>query len=90
MDRVLSRYFVSNETEDLENQKRKDRRSSDLFKQNKENVVRLSESTEQLDVALDFIRENPRTKLIGLSTKGNLVFKEGLTETKITKSGRIL
>jgi hypothetical protein len=28
--------------------------------------------------------------LIGLSTKGNLVFKEGLTETKITKSGRIL
>jgi hypothetical protein len=90
VDRVLSRYFVSNETEDLENQKRKDRRSSDLFKQNKENVVRLSESTEQLDVALDFIRENPRTKLIGLSTKGNLVFKEGLTETKITKSGRIL
>ena len=90
VDRVLSRYFVSNETEDLENQKRKDRRSSNLFKQNKENVVRLSESTEQLDVALDFIRENPRTKLIGLSTKGNLVFKEGLTETKITKSGRIL
>ena len=90
VDRVLSRYFVSNETEDSENQKRKERRSSDLFKQNKENIVRLSESTEQLDVALDFIRENPRTKLIGLSTKGNLVFKEGLTETKITKSGRIL
>jgi hypothetical protein len=90
VDRVLSRYFVSNETEDLENQKRKERRTSDLFKQNKENIVRLSESTEQLDVALDFIRENPRTKLIGLSTKGNLVFKEGLTETKITKSGRIL
>ena len=90
VDRVLSRYFVSDETEDLENQKRKERRTSDLFKQNKENIVRLSESTEQLDVALDFIRENPRTKLIGLSTKGNLVFKEGLTETKITKSGRIL
>jgi hypothetical protein len=90
VDRVLSRYFISDETEDLENQKRKERRTSDLFKQNKENIVRLSESTEQLDVALDFIRENPRTKLIGLSTKGNLVFKEGLTETKITKSGRIL
>ena len=90
VDRVLSRYFVSDETEDLENQKRKERRTSDLFKQNKENIVRLSESTEQLDVSLDFIRENPRTKLIGLSTKGNLVFKEGLTETKITKSGRIL
>ena len=90
VDRVLSRYFISDETEDLENQKRKERRTSDLFKQNKENIVRLSESTEQLDVALDFIRENPRTKLIGLSTKGNLVFKEGLTETKITKRGRIL
>jgi hypothetical protein len=90
VDRVLSRYFVFNEAEDLENQKRKERRTSDLYKKNKENIVRLSESTEQLDIALDFIRENPRTKLIGISTKGNLVFKEGLTETKITKSGKIL
>jgi hypothetical protein len=27
---------------------------------------------------------------MGLSTKGNLVFKEGINEVKITKSGQII
>jgi hypothetical protein len=27
---------------------------------------------------------------MGLSTRGNLIFKEGINETKITKSGEII
>ena len=69
---------------------RKDRKTNQSYKNNKENIVRLSESSEQLDVALDYIRENPRVKLMGLSTKGNLIFKEGINEIKISKSGKMI
>jgi hypothetical protein len=90
VDKVLSKYFIINEEEEKEYQIKKERKTSLTYKQNKENIVRLSESAEQLDVALDYIRENPRVKLMGLSTKGNLIFKEGINEVKITKSGRII
>jgi hypothetical protein len=89
-DKVLSKYFIINEEEEKEYQIKKDRKTNLSYKQNKENIVRLSESAEQLDVALDYIRENPRVKLMGLSTKGNLIFKEGINEVKITKTGRII
>ena len=90
VDKVLSKYFIINEEEEKEYQIKKERKTSLTYKQNKENIVRLSESAEQLDVALDYIRKNPRVKLMGLSTKGNLIFKEGINEVKITKSGRII
>jgi hypothetical protein len=90
VDKVLSKYFIINEDEEKEYQLKKDRKTSLTYKQNKENIVRLSESAEQLDIALDYIRENPRVKLMGLSTKGNLIFKEGINEVKITNSGRII
>ena len=54
----------------------------EFYKNNKENVIRLSESGEQLDSALFYIKENPRVKLMGLSTKGNLIFKEGINEVQ--------
>jgi len=90
VDKVLSKYFVLNEEDNTEYQKTKETKTNQLYKQNKENVIRLSESGDQLDVSLTYINENPRTRLIGLSTKGNLIFKEGLNETKITKNGDII
>ena len=90
VDKVLSKYFIINEEEEKEYQIRKDRKTNQSYKNNKENIVRLSESSEQLDVALDYIRENPRVKLMGLSTKGNLIFKEGINEIKISKSGKMI
>lgn len=90
VDKVLSKYFVLNEEDNTEYQKTKETKTNQLYKQNKENVIRLSESGDQLDVSLNYINENPRTRLIGLSTKGNLIFKEGLNETKITKNGDII
>jgi hypothetical protein len=43
-----------------------------------------------MDSALEYIKENPRVKLIGLSTKGNLIFKEGINEVKVTKFGKLI
>lgn len=90
VDKVLSKYFIINEEEEQQYQLKKQRKTSETYKNNKQNIVRLAESTEQLDVALDYIRENPRVKLMGLSTKGNLIFKEGINEVKITKTGRVI
>ena len=69
---------------------KQERKTSLVYKQNKENVIRLSESSEQLDIALDYIRENPRVKLMGRSNKGNLIFKEGINEVRVTKRGDII
>ena len=86
VDKVLSKYFVISEEE-----KDKSERKTNLqYKKNKENIIKLSESTEQLDVALDYIRENPRVKLMGLTNKGSLMFKEGINDVKITKRGEII
>jgi hypothetical protein len=90
VDRILSKYFIINEEEKKEYQLKKERKTNQIYKNNKQNIVRLAESTEQLDIALDYIRQNPRVKLMGLSTKGNLIFKEGINEVKITKTGRLI
>jgi hypothetical protein len=50
----------------------------------------LAESADQLDIALEYISKNPRVKLMGRSNKGNLIFKEGINEVKITKQGDII
>ena len=39
---------------------------------------------------LEYIKENQRVKLLGLSNKGNLIFKEGINEVRITKSGKLI
>jgi len=90
VDKVLSKYFINEETQINKYEESKSKKTSLNYNQNKQNVIRLSESSNQLDVALEYIKENPRTKLMGLSTRGNLIFKEGINETKITKSGEII
>jgi hypothetical protein len=86
VDKVLSKYFILTEEEKV----KKERRTNENYKQNKQNIIKLSESTEQLDSALNFVRENPRVKLMGSSNKGNLIFKEGINEVKITREGNII
>ncbi len=90
VDKVLSKYFIINEDEDRQYKLKQERKTSDIFKLNKQNIIKLAESTNQLDTALDYIRENPRVKLLGLSNKGNLIFKEGINQVKVTKTGKLI
>ena len=60
------------------------------YNENKRNVIKLSESNEQLERALEYIKENPRTHFVGLSNKKNLIFKSGLNEVRITDDGFII
>lgn len=86
VDKVLSKYFILTEEEKV----KKEKRTNENYKQNKQNIIKLSESTIQLDSALHFVKENPRVKLMGVSNKGNLIFKEGINEVKITRDGSII
>ena len=90
VDKLLSKYFILTEDEMKQYEFKKDKKTNRAYKINKENIIKLSESAEQMNTALDYIKENPRTKLIGISTKGNLIFKEGINEIKVTPRGRIL
>ena len=86
VDKVLNRYFTISEEEI----KKQDLKTDENYKMNKKNIIKLYETIDQLDSALDFIRENPRVKLIGLSEKKNLIFKQGINEIKITRFGDII
>ena len=86
VDKVLSKYFTMSEDEI----KKQDLKSNQNYQINKKNVIRLSETVDQMDSALEFISENPRVKLMGLSEKKNLIFKQGINEVKITRTGNIL
>ena len=90
VDKVLSKYFILNESEEKKYQNTKDQKTNRIYNTNKQNIIKLAESSEQLSVALEYIKENQRVKLLGLSNKGNLIFKEGINEVRITKSGKLI
>jgi hypothetical protein len=90
VDKVLSKYFILNESEQKNYQDEKERKTDLTYKNSKQNIIKLSESTQQMDAALNYIDENPRAKIMGLSNKGNLIFKEGINQVRITKTGRII
>jgi len=90
VDKVLSKYFTNGEEDERELRNKQEKKTNLVYQQNKENVIKLSESTDQLEIALEYIKDNPRVKLMGLSNKGNLIFKEGINEVRITKRGDVI
>ena len=90
IDKVLEKYFVLTESEKSAEREEKRVKQEERYRINQKDVITLSESTEQLKSALWYIKHNPESRLMGLSNKGNMIFKEGLNDTKITKSGEII
>jgi hypothetical protein len=90
VDKVLSKYFILSENEEKDNQKQQQERAQKQYKDTKFQIIRLSESIDQIEAATEYIKEFPRSKLFGVSNKGNLIFKQGISEVKITKYGDIL
>ena len=90
VDKVLSKYFILNENEQKNYQEEKNKKTNITHKNSKQNIVKLAESKEQLETALNYIDKNPRVRMVGMSNKGNLIFKEGINQVRITKLGRII
>ena len=90
VDGVLSKYFVASKTEINDFKLKQKKKTNENYNKNRDSVIKLSESAEQLDAALEFIEENPRTHLIGISNKKTLIFKNGINEVRITDDGFII
>jgi hypothetical protein len=90
INKVLEKYFVLTESEQQKEREQRREKYEELYRVNQKNVISLSESTEQLKSALWYIKHNSESRLMGVSNKGNMVFKEGLNDIKITKTGEIL
>ena len=90
IDKVLEKYFVLTESEQEKEREQRRNKYEEKYRVNQKNVITLAESTEQLKTALWYIKHNSDSKLMGISNKGNMVFKEGLNDIKITKTGEIL
>lgn len=56
----------------------------------KHNFSKKVETEFQLESVVKYLKNNPNSKFMGKTMKGNLIFKNGLVENKITKSGIIL
>ena len=90
IDKVLEKYFVLTESEKEKEREEIRVNFEEKYRINQKNVITLAESTEQLKSALWYIKHNSDSKLMGISNKGNMVFKEGLNDIKITKTGEII
>jgi len=90
VDRIISNYFNIKEDEYIIKEEETRKEIEFIKRKNTSEIKRLSESLRQERMALKFIEKFPKAKLIGSTTKKNLVFKQGLTERKITPEGQVL
>ena len=90
VDKIISKYFDIKEDEYLIKEENTIKEIEFIKRKNTQEIKRLSESLRQERMALKFIEKYPKAKLIGSTTKKNLVFKQGLTERKITPDGKVL
>ena len=90
---VISKYFNSTKKEIISEEKKKIQKIEKyekLKETNYMNVKNLSESIRQERMALKYMEKNPVSVLVGKTNKGNLVFKEGVINTKITINGLVI
>jgi len=90
VDRIISNYFDIKEDEYLIKEDEVRKEIEFIRRKNTSEIKRLSESLRQERMALKFIEKFPKAKLVGSTTNKNLVFKQGLTEKRITPEGKIL
>jgi hypothetical protein len=93
VDKIISQYFTTQKKEIISEEKKKIQKIEKyekLKETNYMNVKNLSENIRQERMALKYMEKNPVSTLVGKTNKGNLVFKEGVINTKITINGLVI
>jgi len=93
VDKVLSKYFMISESEKkfVENKKKVKKTFIEGKKKNDlKEIIRLSESLKQKNVAEKVINNFPEVTFVGKTNKGNLVFENKNKQLKVTPNGQIL
>lgn len=83
VDQIINKYFTLTEDE-------KQPKEETISESVKSQIKNLSESVRQERSALKFLEENKGTKFVGLTNKGNLVFKKEDKQYKISPKGGII
>jgi hypothetical protein len=93
VDKIISKYFSSTKKEIISEEKKriqKIEKYEKIKESNYKNVKVLSENIKQERMALKYMEKNPVSKIVGKTNKGSLIFKEGITNTKITIDGLVI
>jgi hypothetical protein len=93
VDKIISQYFTTQKKEIISEEKKKIQKIEKyekLKETNYMNVKNLSENIRQERMALKYMEKNPVSTLVGKTNKGNLIFKEGVINTKITINGLVI
>jgi hypothetical protein len=93
VDNILSKYFVISENEKKFQQEKKQKKQLFLEqkkKSDKTQIVKLSETVKQKNVAIDVINSFPDMKFVGKTNKGNLVFEHNNKQLKVSPKGELL
>lgn len=88
VDAILNKYFS---VEDAQKQINEDKETMyNHISETRSEIVRLSENVRQERSAINFLKENKKANLIGISNKRNLIFQLNNEEYKVSPRGRII
>ena len=91
VDKIISKYFDFSKKSEVSKPKlnlleEKEKNRLKVINQ----VKNLSENIKQERTALKFLEKYPKSKFVGKTNKGNLIFDDNLIETKITINGTVI
>ena len=93
VDKIISKYFETNKKDIISEEKKRINVLEEKEKvktKNYKDIKDLSENIKQERAAFKYLENNPKSKLVGKTNKGNLIFNEGVVQTKITINGLVI
>jgi hypothetical protein len=93
VDKIISKYFETNKKNIISEEKKRINVLEEKEKaktKNYKDIKNLSENIKQERAAFKYLENNPKSKLVGKTNKGNLIFNEGVAQTKITINGLVI
>jgi hypothetical protein len=90
IDKIIASYFKIDEDEILIKEEENRRKIEKNLIINSKKIKTLSESVSQQRASLKFIEKYPKSKLIGKSSNGNLIFKNKDNSYRISTDGKLI
>jgi len=93
VDKIIASYIQTSKKDIISEEKKritileeKERAKTNNYK----SIKNLSENIKQERAAFKYLENNPKSKFIGKTNKGNLIFNEGVVQTRITINGLVI
>jgi len=93
VDKVISKYLETSKKDIISEEKKRINLLEEKERvkaKNYNDIKNLSENIKQERAAFKYLENNPKSKLVGKTNKGNLIFNEGVVQTRITINGLVI